>query len=171
MSDTVFSPFATVKYEGPESTTRWPTGSTTLSRVVMGKPLKEHLRFAVAYWHSLAMTGSDPFGGPTIHRPWMTPGDPMRRRRSRPMRHLSCSVCSICRSSAFMTRTCAPAGRHAGGDAEELPHHGRLPRREDADVEDEAAVGHGEPVFASALSWLALRPTLTPKCSPGARPR
>ena len=71
MSDTVFSSFETCKYEGPGSDNplayRWydPT------RVVLGKPLSEHLRFAVAYWHSLAMTGSDPFGGPTIHRPWM----------------------------------------------------------------------------------------------------
>ena len=36
----------------------------------MGKSLKEHLRFAVAYWHSFAWEGGDPFGGRTFDRPW-----------------------------------------------------------------------------------------------------
>jgi xylose isomerase len=36
----------------------------------MGKSLKEHLRFAVAYWHSFAWEGGDPFGGRTFERPW-----------------------------------------------------------------------------------------------------
>ncbi len=73
--ETVFSNFQTVKYEGPESSNTLSYQWYDANRVVLGKPLKEHLRFAVAYWHSLAMTGSDPFGGPTIHRPWNTPGD------------------------------------------------------------------------------------------------
>ncbi len=38
--------------------------------VVMGKPMKDHLRFAVAWWHSFAWEGGDPFGGPTFERPW-----------------------------------------------------------------------------------------------------
>jgi len=41
----------------------------------MGKPLKDHLRFAAAYWHSFAWPGSDPFGGQTLDRPWF--GDTM----------------------------------------------------------------------------------------------
>ena len=49
----------------------------------MGKPLAEHLRFAVAYWHSLAMTGSDPFGGPTMNRPWMAAGDPIAQAKAK----------------------------------------------------------------------------------------
>jgi len=36
----------------------------------MGKSLKEHLRFAVAYWHSFAWEGGDPFGGRSFDRPW-----------------------------------------------------------------------------------------------------
>ncbi|MGR3370484.1 MAG: xylose isomerase [Sagittula sp.] len=38
--------------------------------MVMGKRLEDHLRFAVAYWHSLAWPGGDPFGGQTFDRPW-----------------------------------------------------------------------------------------------------
>jgi xylose isomerase len=39
-------------------------------RIVMGKPMKDWTRFAMAWWHTLCANGSDPFGGPTIHHPW-----------------------------------------------------------------------------------------------------
>ncbi len=81
MADTLFSGFETVKYEGPDSSNPLSYQFYDADKVVLGKPLKEHLRFAVAYWHSLAMTGSDPFGGPTIERPWMTPGDPIAQAK------------------------------------------------------------------------------------------
>jgi len=38
--------------------------------VIMGKRMEEHLRFAVAYWHSFAWPGGDPFGAETFERPW-----------------------------------------------------------------------------------------------------
>ena len=45
----------------------------------MGKRMEEHLRFAVAYWHSFAWPGGDPFGGQTFERPWF--GDSMELAR------------------------------------------------------------------------------------------
>lgn len=81
MADTLFSKFSTVKYEGPDSTNPLAYQFYDADKVVMGKPLKDHLRFAVAYWHSLAMNGSDPFGGPTIFRPWMESGDPIAQAK------------------------------------------------------------------------------------------
>jgi xylose isomerase len=47
--------------------------------VVMGKRMEDHLRFAVAYWHSFAWPGGDPFGGQTFDRPWF--GDTMDMAR------------------------------------------------------------------------------------------
>jgi xylose isomerase len=47
--------------------------------VVMGKRMEDHLRFAVAYWHSFAWPGGDPFGGQTFDRPWF--GDTMELAR------------------------------------------------------------------------------------------
>ena len=44
--------------------------------VVMGKRMEDHLRFAVAYWHSFVWEGGDPFGGRTFDRPWF-PADTM----------------------------------------------------------------------------------------------
>jgi xylose isomerase len=79
--NTVFSNFKTVKYEGPQSSNPLSYQWYDANRIVLGKPLKDHLRFAVAYWHSLAMTGSDPFGGPTIHRPWNDSGDPIAQAK------------------------------------------------------------------------------------------
>ena len=38
--------------------------------LILGKRMEEHLRFAVAYWHSFAWEGGDPFGGQTFARPW-----------------------------------------------------------------------------------------------------
>ncbi|WP_187428818.1 Xylose isomerase [Roseobacter fucihabitans] len=43
--------------------------------MVMGKRMEDHLRFAVAWWHSFAWPGGDPFGGQTFERPWF--GDTM----------------------------------------------------------------------------------------------
>jgi xylose isomerase len=44
--------------------------------LLMGKRLEDHLRFAVAWWHSFAWPGTDPFGGQTFQRPWF--GDDMK---------------------------------------------------------------------------------------------
>lgn len=45
--------------------------------VVAGKSMKEHFRFAVAYWHTLTGTGGDPFGGGTKLFPWALSNDPI----------------------------------------------------------------------------------------------
>ena len=44
-----------------------------------GKRMEDHLRFAVAYWHSFAWPGGDPFGGQTFERPWF--GDTMEHAK------------------------------------------------------------------------------------------
>ena len=59
-----------IKYEGPNSENDFAFRHYNPSEIVMGKTLEEHLRFAVAYWHSFAWEGGDPFGGKTFDRPW-----------------------------------------------------------------------------------------------------
>jgi xylose isomerase len=51
-------------------------------RIVLGKKLKEHLRFAVCYWHSFCYAGSDPFGSATLDRPWNV-GDTLTAARAK----------------------------------------------------------------------------------------
>jgi len=83
MNDTLFSGMQPVTFEGPDSDNPLAYRWYDAERVVLGKPLKDHLRFAVAYWHSFAMNGSDPFGAPTIQRPWMNNPDPMQGARDK----------------------------------------------------------------------------------------
>ena len=77
LKKTIFAEFPPVRFGGADSCDEFAYRWYDADRVVLGKPLREHLRFAVAYWHSLAMNGSDPFGAPTILRPWMNGSDPM----------------------------------------------------------------------------------------------
>ncbi len=65
-----------VQYKGPDSDDPLAFRFYDAKREIMGKTMEEHLRFAVAYWHSFAWPGGDPFGGPTFERPWFH-GDPM----------------------------------------------------------------------------------------------
>ncbi|MCU0388923.1 MAG: xylose isomerase, partial [Chitinophagaceae bacterium] len=53
------------------------------NRVVAGKTMKEHFRFACAYWHSFCGDGSDPFGGPTHLFPWNQTADPVDRAKQK----------------------------------------------------------------------------------------
>lgn len=65
-----FKDLAPIRFEGPEATTDLAFRHYDANEMVMGKTLAEHLRFAVAYWHSFAWEGGDPFGGRTFERPW-----------------------------------------------------------------------------------------------------
>jgi xylose isomerase len=67
---TIFDSFPNIRYAGPESTEELAYHVYDLNRQVLGRPMVEWLRPAVAYWHSFVMNGADPFGAPTIDRPW-----------------------------------------------------------------------------------------------------
>ncbi|MDH2327416.1 xylose isomerase [Cereibacter sp. SYSU M97828] len=75
-----FAGIPQVRYEGPDSTNDFAFRHYDPDEVVLGKPLKDHLRFAVAWWHSFAWEGGDPFGGQTFERPWH-PQDDMGRAK------------------------------------------------------------------------------------------
>jgi xylose isomerase len=70
MSSGFFKDINKVKYEGPESTNPLAFRHYNPDEMLLGKRMEEHLRFAVAYWHSFAWEGGDPFGGRTFDRPW-----------------------------------------------------------------------------------------------------
>ena len=62
----------TIKYEGPKSTNPLAFRYYDASRKVGGKTMAEHLRFAIAYWHTMKGGGADIFGSGTYNRPWNT---------------------------------------------------------------------------------------------------
>jgi xylose isomerase len=68
-----------IKYEGPESKNPFAFKYYDPEAEVMGKSMKEQLRFAMSYWHTFTYMGNDPFGGATIFRPWDNTKDTMER--------------------------------------------------------------------------------------------
>jgi xylose isomerase len=70
-----FKGIPAISFEGPDSDNDFAFRHYDANELVMGKPMKDHLRFAAAYWHSFAWPGGDPFGGQTFDRPWF--GDTM----------------------------------------------------------------------------------------------
>ena len=65
-----FPDVSRIKYEGPDSTDPLSFRHYNPTEVVAGKTMADHLRFAVAYWHTFRGTGGDPFGPGTAVRPW-----------------------------------------------------------------------------------------------------
>jgi xylose isomerase len=76
-SNTFFGGLEPIKFEGPSSTNPLAYHYYDKDRVVAGRRMEDHLRFAVCYWHSFSWPGGDPFGGETFMRPWMHGADPM----------------------------------------------------------------------------------------------
>ncbi len=76
-----FSGIEPVKFKGTESLDPLAYRYYDAERVIMGKTMQEHLRFAICYWHSFCWDGPDPFGGATMDRPWMGLADPMAGAR------------------------------------------------------------------------------------------
>ncbi len=70
-----FANIPDIAFEGPETDNEFAYRHYNPDEVIAGKTMAEHLRFAVAYWHSFAWEGGDPFGGRTFDRPWF--GDTM----------------------------------------------------------------------------------------------
>lgn len=69
-----FKNIPAITYQGPGATSEFAFRHYNPDEVVMGKRMEDHLRFAVAYWHSFAWPGGDPFGGQTFERPWFGDG-------------------------------------------------------------------------------------------------
>jgi len=67
---TAFPNVEKIQYEGPKSKNPLAFKHYNAEEIVAGKTMREHLRFAVVYWHTFRGTGSDPFGAGTMIRPW-----------------------------------------------------------------------------------------------------
>lgn len=72
-----------ISYEGLESDNPLAFRWYDENKVVAGKTMKEHFRFACAYWHSFTGSGADPFGEPTHLFSWDKEGDPIARAKAK----------------------------------------------------------------------------------------
>jgi xylose isomerase len=64
-------------FEGPKSKKELAFRYYDKKKKVMGKTMADHLRFAMAWWHTTCWPGSDPFGGDTFQREWHHSKDEM----------------------------------------------------------------------------------------------
>lgn len=78
-----FPGIGTIAYEGPKSKNPLAFRWYDADRKVAGKPLKDHLRFAVAYWHTFCGAGGDPFGPGTKKLPWLKAANPLQQARDK----------------------------------------------------------------------------------------
>jgi len=65
-----FPKIKTVEFEGPKSKNLFAFKHYNPGELVEGKPMRDHLRFSVVYWHTMRGMGADMFGVGTARRPW-----------------------------------------------------------------------------------------------------
>ena len=70
MAAAAFPDVSAIKFEGPISKNPLAFKHYNAVEKVDGKTMRDHLRFSVAYWHTMRGTGGDPFGPGTALRPW-----------------------------------------------------------------------------------------------------
>ncbi|HSL74386.1 MAG TPA: xylose isomerase [Ilumatobacteraceae bacterium] len=87
MTDEFFADVEPIRFEGPDSDNPLAFRWYDADRVVAGRTMAEHLRFAVCYWHSFTWDGFDIFGAGTLDRPWhpnqAPAADPMAAARQK----------------------------------------------------------------------------------------
>lgn len=77
-----FTSLKKIQYEGKDTKNEFAFKYYNPKELIMGKPMKEHLKFAMSYWHTLTAGGNDPFGDPTLIREW-DGLEPMERAKAR----------------------------------------------------------------------------------------
>ena len=78
-----FKTIGKVKYEGVESNNPFAYRWYDENKMVAGKSMKDHLRFACSYWHSFNGSGADPFGEPTHLFEWDKKSDAIERAKDK----------------------------------------------------------------------------------------
>jgi xylose isomerase len=78
-----FKQIGQIKYEGPQSNNPLAFRWYDADKIVGGKSMRDHLRFACAYWHSFTGNGADPFGEPTHIFPWNEKADAVERAKDK----------------------------------------------------------------------------------------
>ena len=79
-----FDKIEPIRHQGPTTTDELAFRWYDKDRVVLGKRMEEHLRFAACYWHTFCWNGFDPFGyDGSFERPWQHMADPMEAAKAK----------------------------------------------------------------------------------------
>ncbi len=83
MAKEYFPQIGRIPFEGAESTNPLAFHYYDAEKVVLGKPMKDWLKFAMAWWHTLGQASGDQFGGQTREYAWDEASDPMQRAKDK----------------------------------------------------------------------------------------
>ncbi len=83
MSKSFFPNIDKIKFEGKGSDNPFAFKYYDENQMVAGKSMKDHFRFAIAYWHTFCGTGNDPFGPGTKTFPWDKSSDAVQRSKDK----------------------------------------------------------------------------------------
>ena len=72
-----------IKFEGKDSTNPFSFKYYDPNKIVAGRALKDHFKFAIAYWHSFCGQGTDPFGSATQNFLWDKSQDPYQAAKDK----------------------------------------------------------------------------------------
>ncbi|RIV46409.1 xylose isomerase [Flagellimonas pelagia] len=78
-----FKGIGKIPFEGKGSDNPFAFKYYDENKMVGGKTMKEHFRFAIAYWHTFTGVGGDPFGAPTQDFPWLSSTDPIQQAKDK----------------------------------------------------------------------------------------
>ncbi len=78
-----FKGIGKIAFEGKDSDNPLAFKYYDAEKVIADKKLKDHFKFALAYWHSFGGTGTDPFGAATQNFPWDTQKDPINAAKAK----------------------------------------------------------------------------------------
>lgn len=124
----VFPTIPDVRFEGPDTRNPFAFRYYDPERTVAGKPMKDHLRFSMAFWHSMNGGGADPFGTVTAVRPWDDITDPMQLARTKMRGVFELTTKLQIPYFCFHDRDIAPDGatlRDANRNLDEIVAHAR----------------------------------------------
>jgi xylose isomerase len=80
---TYFSDIPKITFEGADSDNPLAFHHYDAEQKILGKSMKDHLRFAACYWHNFCWDGADVFGQGTFNRPWLQTTDPMQQAKQK----------------------------------------------------------------------------------------
>ncbi|MGC6431396.1 MAG: xylose isomerase [Jejuia sp.] len=83
MSQQYFKNISKIKFEGKDAKNPLAFKYYNPEQIVAGKKMKDHFKFAVAYWHTFCGQGSDPFGPGTQRFPWDSSSDPLESAKNK----------------------------------------------------------------------------------------
>ena len=160
-----------IRYEGPDSTNPLGFRHYNADEMVEGKSMKDHLRFAVCYWHTFRGTGGDPFGPGCAVRPWEDGTDSVEMAVKRVQRRLRVHG-EARRPVLLLPRPRRGPRRQEPRGDQHQPRHGRQgARRRSSSAPASSCSGARPTCSATRASSTGRPPAATPTSSPTPRPR